>query len=254
MSAEDITVLIADDEKLARRDLKFLLKSIPGIKVTGEAKNGVEALEKIEKLAPRITFLDIEMPGLNGLQVVEKLIERGIETTVVFVTAYDHYAVRAFEVNAADYLLKPVAAERLSETLRRIRMQLEDEGQTSVNLESILAAVKSNTVRKLSIRMEESHRIIDEADLFYAVVERGVITAITKDARGTLSCDSLDELQKLLPGERFLRVHRSYVVNVDMIQEVIPWFSGTYRLKLKNGSVIPLSRKHVKDLRAIIRF
>lgn len=254
MSGEDITVFIADDEKLARRDLKFLLNSIPDIKVAGEAKNGVEALEKIEKLSPHISFLDIEMPGLNGLQVVEKLIERGVETSVVFVTAYDHYAVRAFEVNAVDYLLKPVAAERLVETLRRIRKRLQDEGRSSLDLQSLLSAVKSKEVRKLSLRLEESHRIIDEADLIYAVVEKGVITAITKESRGTLACDSLDELQKLLSGERFLRVHRSYVVNVDMIQEVIPWFSGTYRLKLKNGSVIPLSRKHVKGLRAILRF
>jgi two-component system LytT family response regulator/two-component system response regulator LytT len=254
MSAQDITVLIADDEKLARRDLRFLLKSIPGIKVAGEAKNGVEALDKIEKLSPHITFLDIEMPGLNGLQVVEKLIERGTETSVVFVTAYDHYAVRAFEVNAVDYLLKPVASERLKETLRRIRKRLEDNGPTGIDLESLLTAVKAKEVRKLSIRMEESHRIIDEADLIYAVVEKGVITAITKDSKGTLSCDSLDELQKMLPGELFLRVHRSYVVNIDMIEEVMPWFSGTYRLKLKNNSVIPLSRKHAKNLRSILRF
>jgi two-component system LytT family response regulator/two-component system response regulator LytT len=254
MSDEDITVLIADDEKLARRDLKFLLDSIPDIQVAGEAKNGVEALEKIEKLSPQITFLDIEMPGLNGLQVVEKLIERGIETAVVFVTAYDHYAVRAFDVNAIDYLLKPVAAERLEETLRRIRKRLANNDQPAIDLENLLSAVKSKKVRKLSLRMEESHRIIDEADLIYAVVEKGIVTAITKESRGTLSCDSLDELQRLLHGERFLRVHRSYVVNVDMIQEVIPWFSGTYRLKLKNGSIIPLSRKHVKDLRAVLRF
>jgi len=254
MSGEDITVLIADDEKLARRDLKFLLDSIPDIKVAGEAKNGVEALEKIEKLSPQITFLDIEMPGLNGLQVVEKLIERGIDTAVVFVTAYDHYAVRAFEVNAIDYLLKPVAAERLEETLRRIRKRMQGEDRPPVDLQSVLTAVKSREVRKLSLRMEESHRIIDESDLIYAVVEKGVVTAITRESRGTLACDSLDELQKQLSAERFLRVHRSYVVNVDMIQEVIPWFSGTYRLKLKNGSVIPLSRNHVKSLRAVLRF
>ncbi|MFH1754703.1 MAG: LytTR family DNA-binding domain-containing protein [Candidatus Latescibacterota bacterium] len=254
MSERDITVFIADDEKLARRDLKFLLKVIPDITVSGEAKNGVEALEKIEQLSPDITFLDIEMPGLNGLQVVEKLIERGVDTAVVFVTAYDHYAVKAFEVNAVDYLLKPVAAERLKETLRRIRKRMEDGGLSPLSLEGLLSAVKSQEVRKLSIRMDESHRIIDPADMIYAVVEKGVITAITADARGALSCDSLDELQRLLPGERFIRVHRSYVVNVDMIEEVMPWFSGTYRLKLKNGSVVPLSRKNVKDLRAIIRF
>ena len=102
MNEPVLRVLIADDERLARRDLKFLLKSIPGVTVAGEAKNGVEALERIEKLEPDLTLLDIEMPGLNGLQVVEKLIDKGLETAVVFVTAYDHYAVRAFDVNAVE--------------------------------------------------------------------------------------------------------------------------------------------------------
>ncbi|NIM18776.1 MAG: response regulator [Candidatus Latescibacteria bacterium] len=254
MSEKDLSVLIVDDEKLARKDLKFLLKSMPGVSVVGEAKNGVEALEQIGKLSPELILLDIEMPGLNGLQVVEKLLKKGFETSVVFITAYDHYAVRAFEVNAVDYLLKPVAAERLKETIRRVRKRLEDGGASSHNLEGLLSSMKSREVRKLSLRMEKSHRIVDEDELVYVVVEKGIVTAVTKDSHGTLPSESLDELQTLLSKDRFIRVHRSYVVNIDMIQEVIPWFSGTYRLKLKNGSVIPLSRNHVKDLRAILRF
>ena len=121
MKDNQLSILIADDEKLARRDLKFLLKSIEGVSVVGEAKNGVEALDRIKKLSPQLTLLDIEMPGLNGLQVVGKLLKQGIDTAVVFVTAYDHYAVSAFEVNAVDYLLKPVAVERLKATISRVR-------------------------------------------------------------------------------------------------------------------------------------
>jgi DNA-binding LytR/AlgR family response regulator len=114
--------------------------------------------------------------------------------------------------------------------------------------------MKEKEMRKLSIRMEESHRIIDEDDLVYAMVEKGTVTAVTKDSSGELSCSSLDDLQSMLPKERFLRVHRSYVVNINMIQEVIPWFNGTYRLKLKNNSIVPLSRNRVKKLRSILRF
>ncbi len=254
MSKKTLTVLLADDEKLARRDLRYLLKSITGVTVVGEAKNGVEALERIEKLSPQLTLLDIEMPGLNGLQVVEKLTKKGLETEVVFVTAYDHYAVRAFEVNAVDYLLKPISLERLEETIQRVRKRLDDGGVSVINLEGLISSMKRKEVRKLTIRMEESHHVIDEDELVYAVVEKGVVTAVTKDTKGVLSCESLGELETLLPKERFLRVHRSYVVNIDMIQEVIPWFSGTFRLKLKNGSVVPLSRTHAKDLRAILHF
>ena len=254
MKDKPLSILIADDEKLARRDLKFLLKSIEGVSVVGEAKNGVEALDRIKKLSPQLTLLDIEMPGLNGLQVVGKLLKQGIDTAVVFVTAYDHYAVRAFEVNAVDYLLKPVAVERLKATISRVRKRLAAGEEKSRNLEAVLAAINKREVTKLSIRLEESHGIIDEDDLLYAFVEKGVVTAVTMDSRGVLSCGSLDELQALLSPERFMRVHRGYVVNVDMIREVIPWFSGTFRLKLKNNSMIPLSRSHVKDLRAILHF
>ena len=254
MKDNKLSILIADDEKLARRDLKFLLKSIEGVSVVGEAKNGVEALDRIKKLSPQLTLLDIEMPGLNGLQVVGKLLKQGIDTAVVFITAYDHYAVRAFEVNAVDYLLKPVAVERLKDTINRVRQRLAAGEEKSRNLEAVLAAINKREVTKLSIRLEESHGIIDEDDLLYAFVEKGVVTAVTMDSRGVLSCGSLDELQALLSPERFMRVHRGYVVNVDMIREVIPWFSGTFRLKLKNNSMIPLSRGHVKDLRAILHF
>lgn len=254
MKNSPLSILIVDDEKLARRDLRFLLKSIEGVNVVGEAKNGVEALELINKLSPELTLLDIEMPGLSGLQVVAKLIKQGFDTAVVFVTAYDHYAVRAFEVNAVDYLLKPVAVERLKAAISRVRKHLAAGEDKSPNLEALLAAINKREVTKLSIRLEESHRIIDEEDLLYAFVERGAVTAVTMESRGVLSCGSLDELQTLLSPERFLRVHRSYVVNVDMIREVIPWFSGTFRLKLKNNAMVPLSRGHVKDLRAILHF
>ncbi len=249
-----LSVLVVDDEKLARRDLKFLLKSIENISIAGEAKNGVEALERIERLSPDLTLLDIEMPGLNGLQVVEKLLAKGLETAVVFVTAYDHYAVRAFEVNAVDYLLKPVAAERLEKAIRRVRKRREGGVDSMQSLKGLLSAMKSHRSRKLSLRLGDSHRIIGEEELILAFIERGVITAVTKECQGTLACQSLEELQELLSEDRFTRVHRRFIVNIDMISEVIPWFSGTYRLKLKNGTMVPLSRNRVRSLRQIIRF
>jgi two-component system response regulator LytT len=247
-----LTTLVVDDEKLARRELKRLLKSMDGIDVMGEAANGIDALDKIQKKVPDLVFLDIEMPGLSGLQVVEKLIDRGISTKVIIVTAYDHYAIKAFEVNAVDYLLKPIVPERLEEAVERVRSRLASGTPAQIDVGNILATMNSRR-RKLSLRSDKSVVIIDEEDLIFAYVEKGTVTAVTKETTGALHCQSLDELQDVL-GDNFIRTHRRYIVNINMIKEVIPWFSGTYRLRLKNGVEIPLSRSHARELRQFLVF
>ena len=253
MSNVVLKALIVDDEKLARRDLKYLLASVKGVEVVGEAANGIEALKMIEKTEPDIVFLDIEMPGLNGLEVVERLMPKGLKVDVIFVTAYDHYAVKAFDVNAIDYLLKPVAPERLAEAVDRARTRVSSGAPPSVPIDTIIASVTNRKNKKLTIRSGESMRIIDEDELIYASIEGGVVTAITHELEGTMSYQSLDELQGVL-SDNFVRAHRAFVVNVDMITEVIPWFSGTFRLRMKNNSEIPLSRKQAKELRKLLDF
>lgn len=244
-------VLVVDDENLARKELRRLLGDIEGVEIVGEAANGIQALEMVEKKRPDLVLLDIEMPGMNGLKMAEKMVEKGMRTEVLFVTAYDHYAIQAFEVNAVDYLLKPVVPERLFAAIERARERKQEE-RTS-NMEKLLASLELRRRRKLSVRTEESVRIIDEDDLLYASIENGVITAVAKDVTGSLSCQSLDDLEKSL-GENFVRTHRRYIVNIDMVREVIPYFSGTYRLKLKNNVEIPLSRNHAKELKRLLGF
>jgi two-component system response regulator LytT len=245
--------VIVDDEKLARRELRRLLNAVDGIEVAAEAKNGLEAVTVVMKEKPDLVFLDIEMPGLNGLQVAEKLLKKKVAAHVIFVTAYDHYAIKAFEVNAVDYLLKPIVPERLDESIDRARKLLESGASPLGSLEDLVAALAKTANKKLSLRAQKSTVIINAADLIFAHAEQGGISAVTTATSGTLNCQSLDELQEMA-GEGFFRAHRAYVVNLDKIREVIPWFSGTYRLRMSNNSEIPLSRNRAKALREILDF
>lgn len=253
MSPRPLKTIIVDDERLARRELRRLLKVFGDVEVSAEAANGIEAVALIEKERPDLVFLDIEMPGLSGLQVAEKLVRKSNAAHVIFVTAYDHYAIKAFEVNAVDYLLKPIVPERLEESIARARALRKAGAAPIENMERLIAALSPPRNRKLSLRSQKSSIIIDAADLIFAHAEGGVVTAVTAATSGTLSCQSLDELQEQL-GDAFFRAHRSYVVNVDEIREVIPWFSGTFRLRMSNNSEIPLSRGRAKALREILDF
>ncbi len=249
---EPLTVFIADDENLARRELKRLLKRLDGIDMIGEASNGLEALDKITNIKPDLALLDIEMPGLSGLQVAEKLAGAAARTDVIIVTAYDHYAVKAFEIHAVDYVLKPIEPERLSAAVERVRCRVA-AGTRAENVDKLLSALNSGKKKKLAIRAGSSSIIINDEDVIFAYIDNGVVNAVTADRTGPLNCRSLDELEELL-GKGFLRTHRKYMVNIDKIEEVISWFSGTYRLRLKNNSEIPLSRNQAKELKKILDF
>lgn len=253
MTIQPMKTIIVDDEKLARRELRRLLEAINDVEMVAEARNGIEAVALIAKMKPDLVFLDIEMPGLNGLQVAEKILLKRSPAHVIFVTAYDHYAIKAFEVNAVDYLLKPIVPERLEESVNRVRTQLEAGAAPLDNLAHLVASLAIPKNKKLSLRSEKSSIIIDVSDLIFAHAERGVVTAVTATITGTLACQSLDELQEML-GKGFFRAHRGYVVNIDKIREVIPWFSGTFRLRMSNNSEIPLSRNRAKVLRDILNF
>lgn len=253
MNERLLQAVIVDDERLARRELKRLLKSVDGVDVAGEAANGIAALDVIAKANPDLVFLDIEMPGLNGIQVAEKLLADKRRAYVIFVTAYDHYAIRAFEVNAVDYLLKPIVPERLEEAIERARALGGAVGTALENLERLVASISVPKQKKISLRADASSIIVDAGELIFAHAERGVVTAVTATTSGTLACKSLDELETAL-GDGFFRAHRAYVVNIDKIREVIPWFSGTFRLRMSNNSEVPLSRARAKLLRNIIDF
>ncbi len=250
-----IRTILVDDERLARDELGFLLKAFSEIEVVGTAQNGLEAVEMIEELEPDLVFLDVQMPGLNGLGVIRKLRERGASLPhFVMATAYDHYAVDAFRVEATDYLLKPIDKERLEESVERVRRVLL-EGAKAAPQEAAPAMVSGPQRSKILIKSQNRNFIVDANELIYATIEDGLITIVSTKVEGLSNYRTIEELQSNLDPEIFWRVHRSYLVNINRIKEVIPWFKSSYQLRMddRKQTEIPVSRVQTKRLRSLLK-
>jgi len=252
-----IRALVVDDERLARDELCFLLESFPEVEVVGQAGNGLEAVSQVERLRPELLFLDIQMPGLDGFQVLRELVGKDtLPPRVVFVTAYDQYAIQAFEINAVDYLLKPVEKVRLAEAIARSRREIGEEGPLANHIERILGALdKQRSLRRMVVKVGERFMLVDSKDIIYATVEDGIVTLATDEWRGTSNLRTLDELIANLDPAVFWRVHRSYVVNLRRIKEVIPWFNRTLQLKMADDgeTEVPVSRSQTRRLKEHFR-
>ncbi len=245
-----MSAVIADDEPLARDELRFLLEETGEVEVVGVAANGLEALDLIEKLDPALAFLDIQMPGLDGLGVVRRLRENQIDPPhIIFSTAFDQFAVEAFKLEAMDYLLKPVDRDRLAATLARARRVLADR-----LTEPPPEPATKPAFTKLLIRSGNRNLVIGPEELVYATIANGVITLVAANAEGQSNFRTIEELQAALDPDVFWRAHRSYLVNVNRIREVIPWFKSTYQLRMddKKGSEIPVSRLQSRRLREML--
>ncbi|BDC50136.1 DNA-binding response regulator [Bryobacterales bacterium F-183] len=253
-----ISTLIVDDEKLAREELNFLLRDYPDIEILATAENGIEAVRLIEDLEPDLVFLDVNMPGLDGMGVIRTLREKDIPLPhFVLATAYDQYAVEAFRLDALDYVLKPIEKERLEETLDRARRVVAEKGPPADATEAALPRPSSPTPMrtKLLVRAQNRNLIVDAQDMIYATIEDGVISVVTTSIEGMLNYRTLEELQSNLDPDHFWRAHRSYIVNIDRIKEVIPWFNSSFQIKMtdKKETEIPVSRVQTKRLRNLFR-
>ncbi|HUN60520.1 MAG TPA: LytTR family DNA-binding domain-containing protein [Candidatus Sulfotelmatobacter sp.] len=254
-----INTIIIDDEKPAREELAFLLKGFPEIHLLAQGKNGLEAVNLIKDHNPDLVFLDVQMPGLDGFGVLQKLVERKVKVPhVVFATAFDHYAVQAFDVNAVDYVLKPFDKARLSKAIQKVKREIESSSSPTERLEQLvsqLAAPKpaNSQPAKVMIRSQQRMLLVDSRDLIFASIEGGLISISAKDAEGTSNYRTLDELLDALDAESFWRPHRSYLVNIHHIKEVVPWFKSSFMLKMndKKQSEIPVSRQQTKRLREL---
>ena len=260
MPAEMLRTVVVDDEQLAREELCFLLGQIPGVEVVAQAEDGPAALETIAEHTPDLVMLDVQMPGLTGFEVARRLVNGGTDAHLVFVTAYDRHAIEAFDVNAVDYLLKPVEAERLSTAVERVRkrMQTERGSQPPVdNLDRVLQLLSDRQNRRdqLAVKVGDRFLLLQSDEVVHASVEDDVITVVTNSLSGTSNYRTLDELQARLDPEVFWRVHRSHLVNINKIREIVPWFSRNFILKMKDakGSEIPVSRSQTKRLREYLR-
>ncbi len=239
--------LIADDEEPARRALRRLLSAYPDLEIAGEASNGSEAIESIEETSPDVLFLDIEMPGLNGFDV---LAEARSAPPVVFVTAYDQYAVRAFETNALDYLLKPVDPAALDRAVRRVRTRVAPPPLARELLQQLRATLYPAAPAKLSGRRGRKVVLVPRRDILYVQSEDRLVFLCTASER-FLTDRSMAELEAILPATEYLRIHRGTLVQIEAVQEMYPWLgSGAWRVRLTNGVELDVSRDRVKALRA----
>jgi two-component system, LytTR family, response regulator LytT len=256
-----ISTIVIDDEKPARDELTYLLKGFPEINVIGEGKNGVEAVALIKEHSPDLVFLDVQMPGLDGFGVLKKLVERKMKVPhVVFATAFDHYAVQAFDVNAVDYVLKPFDKARISKAIQRARREIEAHTSPTERLEQLvnqLGAGKQASTQpvKLLVKSQQRLLLVDGEDLIFASIEDGLISVSAREAEGTSNYRTLEELNATLDSESFWRPHRSYLVNIHHIKEVVPWFKSSYMLKMndKKSTEIPVSRAQTKRLRELFK-
>jgi two-component system LytT family response regulator/two-component system response regulator LytT len=247
-----ISTLIVDDEQLASDELAYLLKDFADIEVTAIARNGLEAIDLIQKLEPDMVFLDVQMPGLDGVAVIRQLREKGIPLPqFILVTAYDQYAVEAFRLEALDYLLKPVDKARLEETIDRVRRTVQDKTRAPISETPRHAPHRT----KLAVRSANRHFIVDAQDVIYATIDDGLITLVTTQLEGQSNYRTIEDLQANLDPDIFWRVHRSYLVNINKIKEVVPWFKSSYQLRMddKKHTEIPVSRVQTKRLRELLK-
>jgi two-component system response regulator LytT len=261
-----LTALIIDDEPLARQELLYLLQSAEGVEVLAQGSNGIEGVELVRMYKPDVVFLDVQMPGLDGFAVLKKLLDKKTALPqVVFATAFDQYAVRAFEVNAVDYLLKPFDRKRVLKTLEKVRAAIASRAEsagapaTDIRLEALLRLVESRTQPakatsgKVIVRAQSRLLLVDQREICFASIDGGTIRVVTGGIEGTSNCRTLEELMDQLDPEAFWRAHRSFVVNIQHIREVVPWFKSSYQLRMDDPkkTEIPVSRAQTKKLREL---
>jgi two-component system, LytTR family, response regulator LytT len=249
-----LTTVVVDDEKLACDELSFLLKDFPEVDVIATGSNGLEAVDLIRRLEPELVFLDVNMPGLDGLGVIRRLRERELDLPhFIFVTAYDQFAVEAFRLEAMDYLLKPVDKTRLTETIERARRAIQDK--KAPDAPPLPRTAPSAPRSKLMVRANSRYLIVDANEVIYATIDNGLITLVTTNFEGQSNYRTIEDLQASLDRDMFWRVHRSYLVNINRIKEVVPWFKSSYQLRMddKKGTEVPVSRVQTRRLRELFK-
>ena len=254
-----LSAVIVDDEQLARDELAFLLKDDEEVNVVAQGKNGLEAVNLIKEHNPDLVFLDVHMPGLDGFGVIKKLLDKKVPLPkIVFATAFDQYAVKAFEVNAVDYLLKPFDKNRVAQSIQKARAKHEAGALPADKIDALVKMLESQKQPSTKVLLKALGRmfLVDQKDICYAWIEDGVITVVTSGPagiEGESNCRTLEELLETLDPNLFWRAHRSYLVNINRIREVVPWFKSSYQLRMddKKQSEIPVSRAQTKRLREL---
>ena len=251
-----LSAVIVDDEQLARDELAYLLRDLD-IDIVAQGKNGVDAVNLVKEFSPDLVFLDVQMPGLDGFGVIKKLLDRKVPMPqIVFATAYDQYAVKAFEVNAVDYLLKPFDRKRVAQAIEKVRHKIETAGSSDDQLGTIVKMLEQQQkpqAAKVLLKSAGRLFLVDQKDICYASIEDGIITVVATQMEGQSNCRTLEELLDSLDPNTFWRAHRSYLVNIHRIKEVVPWFKSSYQIRMEDRkqTEIPVSRAQTKRLREL---
>jgi len=250
-AARKIRAVVVDDEELARQILREFLSSHPEIELVAECANGFEAVKAVAELKPDLVFLDIQMPKLDGFEVLELI---GNETAVVFVTAHDNFAIRAFEVHAVDYLMKPVGASRFEAALKRAKERLEGKGPSNAASPADLAAAArppAQYIERIPVRDGARVFIIPVAKLDYVEAQDDYV-ALASDGKKHLKQQTIASLETALDPSRFLRVHRSYIVNLERVAKIEPYSKDSHVAVLTTGAQLPVSRAGYARLREFL--
>jgi two-component system, LytTR family, response regulator len=246
---KSLRALIIDDEPPARRKLALLMRDEADIEIIGQCSNGLEAITAIEEKHPDVIFLDIQMPGLNGFEMLEALGTDNLPF-VVFVTAYDEFAVKAFEVHALDYLLKPFDRSRLQDCLARVR---KAQRSNSSNLHELLEQFRPKEYLSRFVVKARGRVLLLKTDDVDSLEASGNYVELRCGKQTYLVRDTLNDVERRLDPQQFARVHRSTIVNLDRVQELQPWSHGDFVVILKDGTKLRLSRRYRQNLKAITR-
>ncbi|WP_165842240.1 LytR/AlgR family response regulator transcription factor [Paenibacillus xerothermodurans] len=244
-----LTVFLVEDELFARDELKYLLSRIREVKVIGEAETMDEAVAGVEKLGPDVIFLDISLADGSGLDAARQINKLKKPPLVVFATAFHQHALEAFELNAIDYVTKPFMEQRIAQTIDKIKRLTEQQKEAATAAEAKPQKRKS----KLAVSQGERIIMVDMDKIVYIGTEDRQVVLKTVDARFKIDTP-LYEMTYKLKSAPFLRVHRGYIVNADYVEEIEPWFNGTYNLLLRDGSKVPVSRSYIKEIRDYLDF
>jgi len=244
-----MSVLVVDDEELARRRILGLLTDMGDVEVVGEAENGIDAVEKIRALSPDVVILDIQMPGLNGFEVVDALTDVPL---IIFATAFDEYAIKAFEVNSLDYLLKPITKERLAEAMERARSLFTGGSNLDEQIARLAGMVRTRKLDRLPVTRGKKIVLVDLDDIIWIGASDELVFVHTASGQYMVNM-TMAELESRLDPGMFFRTHRSTIANLNHVREIVPWFSGKYKVIMDDDeeTELVLSRARAKGLREI---
>ena len=251
-----LSAVIVDDEQLARDELSYLLKAVGDVNVVAQGHNGLDAVNLIKEFSPDLLFLDVQMPGLDGFGVLKKLLDKKLPLPqIVFATAFDQYAVKAFEVNAIDYILKPFDKKRVTQAVEKARKRVQGTSNGTDKLDTLVKLLESQRPQNSKVLLRSAGRLllVDQKEVCYGSIDDGIISVVATSLDGQSNCRTLEELLEGLDPETFWRAHRSFVVNINRIKEVVPWFKSSYQLRMddRKQTEIPVSRAQTKRLREL---